>query len=246
MADLTPAFTLFAFSTFVVAGLVKGVTGMGLPTVSMGLLALVMAPHEAASLLLLPSFVTNVWQLLDGPDPLGAARRFWPMMAGVAAGTIATAGVLSGGSAALATAGLGAVLALYAAFALSGRALPAPGGAERWLSPAVGLVTGGITGATGVFVMPAVPYLQALGLGKEELIQALGLSFTVSTVALAAGLAVTGGLDVSALGGSALALVPAGLGMAVGTGLRRRIAPQTFRQIFFVGLFALGLYLLGA
>ena len=37
-------------------------------------------------------------------------------------------------------------------------------------------------------MIPAVPYLQALGLSRDQLVQALGLSFTVSTLALAAGL----------------------------------------------------------
>ncbi|MCR2730907.1 sulfite exporter TauE/SafE family protein, partial [Salmonella enterica] len=61
--------------------------------------------------------------------------------------------------------------------------------AEPWLGPLCGLVTGALTGATGVFVIPAVPYLNALGLARDDLVQALGLSFTVSTLALAAGLA---------------------------------------------------------
>ena len=46
---------------FTVAGWVKGVTGMGLPTVVMGALGLVMAPVQAAALLLVPSLVTNIW-----------------------------------------------------------------------------------------------------------------------------------------------------------------------------------------
>ncbi len=36
---------------------------------------------------------------------------------------------------------------------------------ERWAGPAVGAATGLATGATGVFVIPAVPYLGSLGLG---------------------------------------------------------------------------------
>ena len=51
---------------FCLAGFVKGVLGLGLPTLAMGLLALVMAPAEAAALLVLPSLVTNIWQLLFG------------------------------------------------------------------------------------------------------------------------------------------------------------------------------------
>jgi uncharacterized protein len=61
-----------------------------------------------------------------------------------------------------------------------------PPAAEWWFGPLIGVLTGLVTAATGVFVIPAVPYLGALNLGKEDMIQALGLSFTVSTIALAA------------------------------------------------------------
>ena len=66
----------FVSSTFVLAGFVKGVIGLGLPTVAMGLLAVVMTPAQAAALLTLPSFLTNVWQAM-GPGflPLAASAR---------------------------------------------------------------------------------------------------------------------------------------------------------------------------
>ena len=56
------------FATFLLAGLVKGVIGLGLPTIAMGLLAIVLPPAQAAALLVVPSFVTNVWQLAFGPS----------------------------------------------------------------------------------------------------------------------------------------------------------------------------------
>ncbi len=89
---------------------------------------------------------------------------------------------------------------------------------EAWASPLVGVATGLVTGATGVFVIPAVPYLQSLRLEKEDLIQALGLSFTVSTAALAIGLLRTGALvsPTAQLTGSMLALLPALAGMCIG------------------------------
>ena len=77
-------------------------------------------------------------------------------------------------------------------------------------------VTGVLMGATGVFVVPAVPYLNSLGLEKDELIQTLGLSFTVSTVALAIGLAASGQFQASVAGRALLALVPALGGMLLG------------------------------
>ncbi len=140
----------------------------------------------------------------------------------------------------LTTAALGAALAAYAGFSLFARPLSVPRRFEPWLGPAVGGLTGLVTGGTGVFVIPAVPYLQALGLEKDDLVQALGLSFTASTVALAAGLASRGAwrLDNAAL--SSLAIVPALIGMAAGQVIRQRVRPATFRRWFLIGLLFLG------
>lgn len=92
---------------------------------------------------------------------------------------------------------------------------------------------------------PGGPYLQALNLEKEKLIQALDLSFRVSTTALAA--ALIGGprytSSVALFGGLLLALFPAIAGMFLGQGLRSKMSVQTFRKVFFVGLLMLGLYL---
>lgn len=229
--------------TFLLAGLVKGVIGMGLPTVAMGLLAVVLPPAEAAALLVIPSLVTNVWQLLAGPSFGALARRLWPMMAVVMVGTIAGAGVLAGDHAGLAGIGLGIALAVYAAVGLAGFKIAIASRHERWLGPTVGLATGLVTGATGVFVIPAVPYLQALGLERDDLIQALGLSFTVSTIALALGLLRLDAWHAGSIWLSLLALAPALIGMQAGEMLRQRIAAPTFRRVFFAGLLLLGIYL---
>jgi len=92
--------------------------------------------------------------------------------------------------------------------------------------------------------MPGVPYLQGLGLNRDELVQAMGLSFTVSTLALALGLAGQDALDGPALGASLLMLVPALLGMFAGTWLRQRISAALFKRCFFIGLALLGGHLL--
>jgi len=107
----------------------------------------------------------------------------------------------------------------------------------------VGAITGLIAAATGVFVIPAVPYLQAIGFEKEQLVQALGLAFTVSTVALAVNVAIEGGLHLSLMSDTAAALAFAGVGMYIGQALRRRMSPAAFRQWLFAGLLLLGLYL---
>jgi uncharacterized membrane protein YfcA len=240
MIDGTFAFTC---AVFLLAGFIKGVIGLGLPTIAMGLLAIVMPPVSAAAILVLPSFVTNVWQMLVGPALKTVAQRLWPMMLFVCLGTWAGLGLLSGSHARLGTMLLGIALVIYA---VSGLAAFRPATSARWepiLSPLVGGITGLITAATGVFVIPAVPYMQAMGFEKEHLVQALGLSFTVSTVALAVNVALEGGLKVSMAGTALAALVFACAGMWIGQVLRLRMSPDTFRRWFFAGLLLLGIYL---
>lgn len=239
------AFSIVAITgTFLLAGLVKGVIGMGLPAIAMGLLGLVMPPVQAAALLVVPSLVTNVWQLVAGPTFIAVVKRFATMMVGVCLGTPVGIGLLTGGMASLATATLGGVLAVYGAIGLSPARFSVPPSSEKWLSPFMGFLTGVLTGATGVFVIPAGPYLSALGLDKEELIQTLGLSFTVSTVALAIGLAASSQFHASVAGGSFMALLPVLGGMLLGQRIRNRLRPDVFRRWFFAVLIMLGAYML--
>ncbi|GLX15488.1 membrane protein [Pseudomonas straminea] len=236
-------YLLFLLGTFLAAGLVKGVTGMGLPTVAMGLLGTVMAPAAAAAILVVPSFVTNLWQLFSGPALAPLLRRLWPMMLCIVLGTLAASTLLVVATPLWSGFWLGIALIVYALYALLAPALRVSARLERWLSPVVGLATGVVTGATGVLVMPAVPYLGSLNLSRDELVQALGLSFSVSTLALAIGLYWHGAFQVRQLGTSTAAIVPALLGMWLGQRLRARISPVRFRQCFMAFLILLGLEL---
>lgn len=228
-------------ATFFAAGVVKGVTGMGLPTVAMGVLGSLLSPLAAAALLLVPSFVTNVWQLLAGPRFGMLIRRLWPMMLTIVLGTVFGSMLLTGGRTELTTIGLGVALVIYAAYTLLAKPLQVSPRWEPWLSPVIGLVTGLVTGATGVFVIPAVPYIQSLDMERDDLVQALGLSFTVSTIALAVGLFWHGAAPAGNLLTSTLAVIPALVGMAAGQVIRTRISPRLFRRIFLIFLLLLGL-----
>lgn len=243
MNDHFSSHVLIVTLTFFVAGIVKGLAGMGLPTVAMGTLSAIMSPVSAASLLVIPSFVTNFWQLFTGPNCWGLMKRLWMMMVGIMVGTLAGSWLLTSTNTAYASVGLGVALILYAIHGLFAKPLAVPTHLERPLAPVIGLTTGLINGGTGVFTLPAVPYLQSLGLSKDDLIQALGLSFTVSTIALAAGLARGGAFRLENITLSALSVIPALLGMWVGTKLRGRISAATFRRWFLILLALLGLEL---
>jgi len=228
---------------YLVAGFVKGVIGMGLPTVAIGLLGLTMSPAQAAAILVVPSLVTNIWQFVVGGGLLALVKRLWTMLLGICIGTFIGAVYLPHSSGGQATFWLGVALAVYAALGLIKIELVVPSRSETWLGFVIGVATGAVTVATGIFALPGVPYIQALKMERDRLVQALGLSFTVSTVTLALALQHAGEINAGLLWPSLVALAVALLGMWLGQLVRGRIKPETFRLCFFVGLLILGLHL---
>ncbi|OZI58001.1 sulfite exporter TauE/SafE family protein [Bordetella genomosp. 1] len=242
--DAGLALSAMVFGTFLLAGTVKGCIGLGLPTVAVGLLSLTMPAPQAAALLVVPSIVTNVWQCVVGGHFAALLRRLAPMLVAICVGN--AVGVLWLAGTAVAGAGslLGCALLLYAVLGLAAVRMQVPPQAEWWLGPLTGAATGLITAATGVFVIPAVPYLQALGLERNTLVQAMGISFMVSTLAMAGGLIYSGALGGAEASASVLAVAPALVGMALGGWLRQRVSEKVFKRGFFIALFLLGGHLL--
>jgi len=230
---------------FLAAGAVKGISGMGLPTFSVALLGLFMPAATAATLMLLPSLLTNIAQCV-GPHARALARRLWPMWLMLAAATVFSPLPDLGSAGAGARLTLGTVLVAYGLWGLARAALPDPGRFARPLGGVAGALSGLLTAATGVFVMPMVPYLQSLRLEKEVMIQALGLSFLVATLALAlrlGPLAVLSGAAVP-LAGHAIALGAAFTGLWLGSVLRRRLPLLVFQRALYSVFIALGALML--
>lgn len=225
---------------YLLAGFVKGVVGMGLPTVAIGILAIVLTPAQAAAILIAPSLATNIWQALAGPHFTALLKRLTGMLVGLYVGAWLGAGILTGANAGRAALGLGLALIAYAALGLSNLRFSIARSAEIWVGPLVGVATGIVMAATGIFVIPALPYLHAIGLEKDELVQALGIHFTISTFALAAvlwsGNAFDSGLGILSL----VAIIPAIVGMMIGQRVRKNVSVETFRFWLFIALLVLG------
>lgn len=230
-------------AVFIVAGFVKGVLGLGLPTVAMGLLAVSMPPAQALAIVIIPAIVTNIWQTFGGPYLRDILRRLWPLMATTTLGIWLGAGLMTGSYARYGTALLGLLLIIYAIIGLSKISFRLGRTHEKSIGAAIGLITGLISAATGVQVFPSMPYMQAIGMDRDELVQALGVFFTIATIALAFNLTSAGLLNAATALPGAVAMAGAFAGMYTGQVVRAQLHPDTFRRWFMIWMLLLGTYL---
>lgn len=233
-------------AAFLLAGFVKGVIGLGLPTVSMGLLAVTMQPSRALAIVIVPAIITNIWQTFVGPYLRDIIKRLWPLMVGTVVGIWLNAGMLTGPYARYGSIVLGVLLVIYAIIGLSTFSFKVARANEGWIGGIVGLITGVVSAATGVQVIPSMPFMQAIGMEKDELVQALGVFFTVATLALAFNLTAAGLLSTATALPGAVAMAAAFAGMFAGQAVRSRMQPEVFRRWFLFAMILLGLYLAGS
>jgi uncharacterized protein len=237
---------LLIAATFLLAGFVKGTIGLGLPTVSIGLLSVAMPPSRALAIVIVPAIVTNVWQTFVGPYLRDIIRRLWPLMAGTVAGIWLNAGMLTGPFARYGTVVLGVLLLIYAIVGLSKFSFSVAPSDEKWIGGIVGVMTGVVCAATGIQVVPSMPFMQAIGMEKDELVQALGVFFTVATVAMAFNLTSAGLLSAATALPGAVAMAAAFAGMFIGQAVRSRMQAEAFRRWFLIAMIFLGIYLTGS
>ncbi|HJM93449.1 MAG: sulfite exporter TauE/SafE family protein [Alphaproteobacteria bacterium] len=230
--------------TFLIAGMVKGVIGLGLPTVSLALLTVTLDLPSAMALLLVPSFITNLWQAVVGGQGGAILQRIWPFLL-LATGTVWIGAIaLRQVDLSLLSALLGLLLVIYGVANLAGLRFSLTQHQAAWLGPVLGTVNGVLTGMTGSFVVPGVMFLQAIGLPRDMLIQAMGILFTLSTLALAVALQRNAFVTAELAGLSAAAVPPAIIGMIAGQRLRQNLSEQLFRRTFFIALLVLGTYII--
>ncbi|MFQ5661578.1 MAG: sulfite exporter TauE/SafE family protein [Gammaproteobacteria bacterium] len=231
-------------AAFLIGGISKGAVGIGQMTVTLAILSNVMGLRELIPLMVIPALVTNVLQAQQGGDVAGVIRRFWILNAtgfvGIWLGTITLFLV----NPVIPMAVLGVVLCTFAAMNLTRTPVRVPAHYESVTSPLLGLISGLLTGATGTLHLLLIAYYQALGLGKNQFIQATAFTGVVSTLIWIGALVQQKALDSTVLLLSMLVVVPALVGMTIGTRVRDRVSQAVFRTCIFSGLLFIGLNLI--
>lgn len=231
-------------SAFLLGGIVKGALGLGLPVVVLALLALVMPLREAMAVFLVPGVISNIWQATNGPHLPVLVKRMWTFLLGGVIGIATGVTIMAGTKSDIMVVVLGVLLIVYSLHALLAPRIPAPGRHEGWMSPAAGASGGVLFGMAGLFIVPAILYLEALRMPRDQFVQALGLTFVTITSTLAVTMTSHSLVSLELATLSVIGLVPVGLGLWLGRRLRHRISEQGFRKLFFLALIVSGVYMI--
>ena len=235
---------LLAITGLLLAGIVKGATGLGYASCALPFLVLGFGLKSAMAIVILPAMATNISvSLLAGNFKETLARFKWLYVAifpGVAIGVMLLQWVSQPAAVKL----LGVVLILYVGLALAQPELFLPPTLHRILQIPTGLLNGVITGLTGAQVMPLFPYVLALHLDPARTVQVVNIAVLISTFFLGIGLHLSGILTPRLLLLSAAATIPAVLGTIVGNRIRAQIPAAQFRRIVLATLLLVGVLML--
>jgi len=230
---------------FVLAGFVKGVLGFGFPIIALIVLTLSTGLLDALAIIIVPTLFTNIWQALSGPFLPDIFSRLWRYFAVAIVGILIASQFLTVVNVNWLTLLLGGVLFVFALSRLRDVHFTIPRERENVLALILGTVNGLLTGLTGSFMVPSVLYMQALGFGKDMLVQAMGTYFALSTVMLTISLGNNKLISLHDALVSTTALVPSFVGIYVGRWTRDRVDEARFQKLFLVAVLVLGAYIAG-
>jgi uncharacterized protein len=214
----------------VVAGLMKGVIGVGLAQVGLPLLAMLIDVRAVVMLLSIPLVFSNIPQALDGGETVACLMRLVPVLLGMIPGILIGVTVLVRGDPVVTKMMAGSVIVLAAGLTL---VAPRFQLRESFKTP-VGIAAGFAGGALGGVAAQSGPmvftYLLAKGLRGREFTKEASLFLVLSSALLAIFLSSSRIFSWMDLAFSTGALIPVGIGMYIGQRLRDLVPADLFKS----------------
>jgi hypothetical protein len=218
---------------FLFGGLVKGLLGVGLPLVTIPLLALTMPAPKAIALLSAPVLASNLWQAVEGGHTRAAIARFAPLIVPMMLTTVFTVWLTLG----MQPGTLNALIAWQPQLSVDRRR-------ERQWSVGVGLMSGALGGVSAAMGPLLITYLVALRLPREAFVGSISVLNLLGSLPLYVSLCWLGVLGWPEAVLSIAALVPMFVGMSLGKRLRTRVSETAFRRMLLSFLVIIALMLL--
>lgn len=242
LTTFDPAQTALILAIFLIAGVVKGFLGIGLPAAAMAFLTLFIPPTEAIPLLWLSILATNSLQFAHAPDKRSLVHEYWPFALAIVVFIFVTSMFIADYPTALLTVAIGVAMVVFSLNLLLGVKLNI--GAGRAWQVGFGALSGALGGISSIWSPTVAMYLVARDVSKERFIGATGFLFLAGVLPLGAGQIVAGILTFPVLLKSVVALIVVLFGFRVGEVLRSRVSQELFRKAVLIAFLIMGLRLI--
>ena len=226
------------------AGIVKGATGLGYSSCALPFLVAAFGLKTAIVLVVVPAMASNLAIMWSAGHLRETVERFSYFYISTVPGVCVGIFALTYTEQRAAEVLLGILIvgySLYSAFR------PPLFLAERFQKPMqipAGLLNGFFTGLTGSQVLPLLPYMLSLKMEPDRFVQAVNLSVMLSAGVMVIMLLISGMMSWEGLGYSVLCIAPALTGIAIGTRVRRLIPSSHFRMSVLIILGIIGIFLI--
>ena len=233
-------FWLIAALTFIIAGSVKGVVGIGLPTIVVGVLAQFTDPRHAIVLLIFPGLVSNAWQVYRSKRIKELAVRLWPFACVMVLGIWICSQFAALVSAKFLVFCIGVIIILFVITNFFTRRLSIPKHLDIHAQLGAGTVAGIMGGFTSIWATPMLIYLLSCQLEKDEFVGAMGFLILAGTVSLSIGYWSAGLITPTIASFSASMIIPTWLGFLLGEQARKYLDAEQFRKALFIVFLFMG------
>ncbi len=229
---------------FFAGGIVKGLIGVGLPTVTLTFLSFVFDIKEAISIILIPVIITNLYQMINGKYlkqiindtkvfQISALIFIFPGFYFLLIFKSNTVLII-----------LALILIYNSALGLIKYEIKFKNFKSNYYQLSIGSLTGIVTGITGIYTMPFIFLIQSLKYKKNKIIQLMGLTFFIFSSAQFLLFSLSDLINTKVLILSSVACVPIFLGVYLGTHLRENISETLFKLLFNIMLIFMGFLLI--
>lgn len=242
---LSPGLWIAALSIAMLAGFVKGVVGFAMPMVLISGLSSFIDPELALAGLILPTLIANAPQAFrQGVRPaLASARRFWVYLVVGGVVLVASAQLVRVLPISVLLAVIGIVVTVFVVVQLAGWGLTLSRQRPD-VEAGIGAIAGFMGGVSGVWGLPTVMYLTALGTEKTEQMRIQGVIYGLGALALVGAHIGSGVLRAETLPLSIALILPGLLGQWIGSKVLDRIDQAAFKRATLLVLLVAGLNLI--
>ena len=226
------------FSIFIIAGIIKGAAGLGLPTAAMGLMTITIAPRTAIALLIFPLIFTNAWQMFRSGNIYQTFKKYFPFIFMLIIFVWLTVNKTSDVSDSTLIGFLGFFILLFVIVNIFKNAPFIPNHHDRKAQIISGFIAGVMGGLTSVWAPPLAIYLAARRTTKEEFVRVSGLIFFLGSIPLLIAYFNQGHMNSELSLLSICLLLPTFIGFWIGENIRKKMSEIIFKKfILFIFLF---------